>query len=332
MFRFANPEYLWLLLLLPLLMLWRGRRGEAAAIMYPSLETARQVGGIFRSSAGSWLFFFRMGALALAIIALARPQEGNTRTQIEASGIDIMLSIDVSLSMEALDFEVNGEPVSRLTVVKNVVSQFISDRPADRIGMTVFAGQAYLVSPLTLDHDWLLKNLERVDTGIGEDGTAIGLGLVSALNRLRGSNAKSKIVILLTDGVNNTGKVSPLTAAEAAKALGIKVYTIAAGTRGRVPVPVRDKMGRGRIAMIEADVDEATMEKIAQETGGRFYRATDVRSLRRIYAEIDKLETTPRMVKRMENYREMFIWALVPAVLLLGLEVSLALTRWQKVP
>jgi Ca-activated chloride channel homolog len=332
MFRFLNPEFLWLLALLPVLAFWLGRQGQAAAVQFPSVETVRRLGVARKTQAGRWLIFFRFLALACAITALARPQSGSGRTEVEASGIDMMLAIDVSGSMEALDFEENGRPVSRLEVVREVVAKFIQDRPNDRIGIVAFAGQPFLVSPLTLDHDWLQQNLERIQTGMGEDGTAIGSGITACVNRLRDKAAKSKVIILLTDGCNNMGRIAPLTAAEAAKAMGVKIYTIGAGSRGPAPIRVKDKYGRMQTVTIDADVDEKTLAQIAEMTGGKFYRATDTSSLGNIYKEIDQLEKTTQKFKRYEHYDELFPWALVPALLLLGFELLLAQTRLRRLP
>jgi Ca-activated chloride channel family protein len=234
--------------------------------------------------------------------------------------------------MEALDFKVDGEPVNRLDVVKSVVSKFIDARPNDRIGLVGFAGAPYLVSPLTLDHDWLQQNLDRVKIGSVEDGTAIGSALATSVNRLREQPSKSKIVVLLTDGQNNAGKVMPETAAQAAKALGVKVYTIAAGVRGEAPIPVTDAFGNKRLAMAQVDVDEETLKKIAAETGGKFFRATDTQSLKNIYVEIDRLEKTTHQLKKFEHHTELFAWAIVPALALLGTGISLGHTRFRRLP
>jgi Ca-activated chloride channel homolog len=212
MIRFLYPQFLWLLALLPLLALWRGRRGPVAAVEYSNADIARQVARETRSRAGRWLLALQLGALALLIIGLARPQFGRNNSDIQASGIDLILALDVSGSMEALDFKLAGQPASRVDVVKSVVSKFIEDRPNDRIGIVAFAGAPYLVSPLTLDHDWLQQNLERVQIGTIEDGTAIGSAIAASVNRLRDQPSKSKLVVLLTDGQNNTG-ASPRTPA-----------------------------------------------------------------------------------------------------------------------
>ncbi len=219
-----------------------------------------------------------------------------------------------------------------MEVVKSVVSKFIDARPDDRMGLVAFAGAPYLVSPLTLDHDWLQQNLERVKLGTVGDGTAIGSAIASSVNRLRDQPSKSKIVVLLTDGVSNAGKVSPEIAAEAAKALGVKIYTIGAGAKGEAPMPVEDEFGRSRLVMAKVDVDEETLTKIAQETGGKFFRATDTNSLKQIYAEIDRLEKTTRTVKKFERHTELVAWAIGPALLVLAVGMGLEQTRFRRLP
>lgn len=330
--RFASPALLWLLLLVPLLALARGRAGQAAALLYPSADLVRAVGRRLAPRAGRARLFLRLLALALLIVALARPQQGLGTAEVEESGIDIMLAIDVSGSMRALDFRLGGREVDRLQVVKSVVRRFIDARGSDRLGIVAFAGRPYLVSPLTLDHGWLAQNLERVRIGLIEDGTAIGSAIAAGVNRLRGQRAKSKIVILLTDGVNNAGKVSPLTAAEAARALGIKVYTIAAGTQGEAPMPLRDRFGNERVVMAPVDVDEDTLREVAETTDAAFFRATDTETLERIYEEIDRLEKTTLTIKRFEQYRELYPWPLLAGLAVLALELLLAETRLRRLP
>jgi Ca-activated chloride channel homolog len=332
MIRFLNPEFLWLLTLLPLLAFWRGHRGRVAAVEYSNVEIARAVARETRSRPARWTTLLRLLVGALLVLGLARPQWGQGRTEVQASGVDLMLALDVSGSMEALDFNLGGQPASRVEVVKSVVSKFIEARPNDRIGMIAFAGAPYLVSPLTLDHDWLKQNLERVRVGLVEDGTAIGSAIATCVNRLRDQPSKSKVVILLTDGMNNAGKVSPQTAAEAARAMGVKVYTIAAGTQGEAPMPVKDQFGNQRIVMAKVDVDENTLKRIADETGGKFFRATDTDSLKRIYAAIDRMEKTTHYVKKFEKYHELFAFAVVPGVLLLGATLGLEQTRFRRLP
>jgi Ca-activated chloride channel family protein len=266
------------------------------------------------------------------IVGLARPQRGHSRTEVTSNGIDIVLGLDVSGSMQALDFDIDGQRLNRIAIVKSVVAKFIEERPNDRIGLIAFAGAPYLVSPLTLDHDWLQQNLERVDVGAGDDGTAIGSALAASVNRLRTTPAKSKVVILLTDGMNNTGKISPLSAAEAAKALGVKVYTIGVGVRGKAPIPVRDEAGNTHMVMAKVDVDEKTLQAVADQTGGKFYRATDTNSLQRIYEQINTLERTAQTVQKFERYEELYPWALIPSLAVLALSSVLQQTRFRRLP
>lgn len=332
MIRFLYPHWLWLLALLPLFALLRGRRGVVAAVEYSNAQLVRAVARETRSRAGAWLTTLKLLALGLLIVGLARPQLGRNTSQVQASGVDILLALDVSGSMEALDFKLDGQPASRVDVVKSVVAKFIEARPNDRIGIVAFAGAPYLVSPLTLDHDWLLQNLDRVQIGSVEDGTAIGSALATSVNRLRDQPGKSKLVVLLTDGQNNAGKVLPDTAAQAAKALGVKVYTIGAGVRGEAPVPVTDAFGNKRLVMAKVDVDETTLQKIADETGAKFYRATDTDSLKHIYAQIDRLEKTTHTMKKFEQQHELFGWAILPALALLGTGLGLEQTRFRRLP
>jgi Ca-activated chloride channel family protein len=333
MIRFLQPGLLWLLALLPVVMLLRGRRGPVAAIEFSDVGLAREAARRSRSRIGAWMWLLPLLAAALMIVALARPQRGQSRTEVTANGIDIVLALDVSGSMQALDFLVDGHRENRIQVVKSVVAKFIEERPNDRIGLIAFAAAPYLVSPLTLDHDWLQQNLERVNVAVGnEDGTAIGSAIAASVNRLRATNAKSKVVILLTDGMNNTGKIAPIAAAEAARTMGVKIYTIGAGVRGMAPIPVRDEAGNMRLIMDKVDVDEKTLQAVASETGGSFYRATDTDSLERIYDQINRLETTAHTVQKFEHYDELYSWALIPAVALLGFGVLLQNTRFRRLP
>jgi len=332
MTRFLQPEWFWALSLLPLVMLWRGRRGPIAAVQYSDVGLARAVARRTRSRIGNWVWLFAVFAGVLMIVGLARPQRGHSRTEVTANGIDIVLGLDVSGSMQALDFLIDNQRVNRIEVVKSVVGKFIDERPNDRIGLIAFAGAPYLVSPITLDHDWLQQNLERVAIGGVDDGTAIGSAIAAAVNRLRTTPAKSKVVILLTDGMNNTGKISPLAAAEAARALGVKVYTIGVGVRGKAPVPVRDEAGHMRLVMAEVDVDEKTLQSVADQTGGKFYRATDTDSLKNIYEQINRLETSAQTVQKFEHYDELYPWALIPALAILGFSFLLQHTRYRRLP
>jgi Ca-activated chloride channel homolog len=332
MTRFLQPEWFWLLALLPFVMLWRGRRGPVAAIEYSDVGLAREVARNSRSRIAGWVWLLPILAGVLMIIGLARPQRAHSRTEVTANGIDIVLGLDVSGSMQALDFEIDNQRVNRIEVVKSVVSKFIEERPDDRIGLIAFAGVPYLVSPITLDHDWLQQNLERVSIGAVDDGTAIGSAIAASVNRLRMTPAKSKVVILLTDGMNNTGKISPRSAAEAAKALGVKIYTIGVGARGKAPIPVRDEAGNMHMIMAKVDVDEATLQAVADETGGKFYRATDTDSLKNIYEEINRFEKTAQTVQKFERLEELYPWALIPSLAVLGLAVLLQQTRFRRLP
>jgi Ca-activated chloride channel family protein len=333
MIRLLQPEWLWLLCVLPLVMLLRGRRGPIAAVQFSDIGVAREVARSTRTRAGWWVWLFPLLAAALMIVGLARPQRGQSRTEVTAKGIDIVLGLDVSGSMQALDFLIDDQRVNRIQVVKSVVSKFIEERPNDRIGLIAFAAAPYLVSPLTLDHDWLQQNLERVSTAVGgDDGTAIGSAIAASVNRLRTTNAKSKVVILLTDGMNNTGKISPIAAAEAAKAMGVKIYTIGVGVRGMAPILIKDNAGNSHIIMDKVDVDEKTLQTVADETGGNFYRATDTDSLQKIYDQINRLETTARTVQKFEHYDELYSWTLIPAAVLLGFGLLLQHTRFRRLP
>jgi Ca-activated chloride channel family protein len=243
-----------------------------------------------------------------------------------------VLAVDTSTSMLAEDFELGGERENRLVVVKEVMKDFISNRHSDRIGIVAFASGAYTVSPLTLDYGWLIQNLDRVKIGMIEDGTAVGLGVSSALNRLKDTEAKGKVVIVLTDGRNNAGNISPLMAAEAAKALNIKVYTIGAGTKGLAPYPAKDFFGNTVYRQVKIEIDEETLKRIANATDARYFRATDTKSLRSIYDEIDKLETTPIEEKGYTEYKELFHLFLIPGLVLLMLEVILKNTVLRRIP
>lgn len=330
--QFAHPWVLSLLALLPLLAYLRGRRGKAPALQYSGLSLFGPLAQQRKVQPRGWLAALRYLALACLIVAMARPQKVDTTTQVPESGIDMMLAIDLSPSMMALDFRKNGEEISRVEVVRDAVGQFIEDRPNDRIGMVAFAGQAYLMSPLTLDHQWLLQNVARLDVGLAGDATAIGSAIAASANRLRDQHGKSKIIVLLTDGANNAGKVTPFAAAEAAKALGIKIYTIGAASSDVAKFPAVDMFGRRFYRTIPVDINDGDLQKIADITGGKFYRAKDTETLHRVYSEINQLEKTKVAVKHFQHVREFFTWALYPGLFLFGLEIVLAHTRWRRVP
>ena len=330
---FAHPYFLLLLLSLPALAWLKGKIGFQPAFLYSSVQLVRGITGITRSRAGSILLQLRWLALALFIVALARPQLGEGETKITASGIDIVVAIDLSGSMSSEDFQLQGKQVNRLMIAKDVLQKFIAKRPNDRIGLVAFATDAYIAAPLTLDHDFLMQNLDRLEIAApGKDQTAIGSALAAALNRLRELESKSKIVILMTDGQNNAGKVPPLTAAEAAETLKVKVYTIGVGTRGLAPIPYIDAFGIKRYKPQPVDIDEDTLTQIAKRTGGKYYRADKTETLSSVYDEIDQLEKTEVEVKKYQRYRELFPLVALPGLVVLLLEVILNHTVWRKLP
>lgn len=330
-YTFQHGWFLFGLLALPLFALLRGQKGARPAFVYSSITLLQSVGKASRSRAGAWLHSLRWLALALLIVALARPQKTQTETSVRASGVDIVIALDLSGSMESEDFMIKNERVNRLTVAKDTIAKFIEKRPSDRIGLVAFAARAYIAAPLTLDHDFLLANLERLQLHTIEDGTAIGSGLSAAVNRLRDIRSKSKIVILMTDGQNNAGKIPPLTAAEAAKALGVKVYTIGVGIRGNAPFPQMTPFGK-RYVMTQVDIDEDTLTAIADKTGGKYYRADSTDTLKKVYAEIDQFEKSEAVVKKFVRREELFRWAAVPGLFLLLVEVLLSNTIWRRLP
>ena len=299
---------------------------------FNEIAPLQKLGRVRRSHVGGWLTSFLLAGLALLIVALARPQQGKTISRVQASGIDIILALDVSRSMLAEDFTIGGQRANRLEAVKQVTRKFIESRPNDRIGIVCFAGRPYLVSPLTLDHDWLLQNLDRIRIGLVEDGTAIGSAIASASNRLKDREAKSKIVVLLTDGDSNAGKVTPVTAAEAARALGIKIYAIGAGTRGFAPIPVQDPFGRTVYRNVKVEVDEAALKQITDICGGQYFRATDAESLEKIYEQIDKLEKSTVELSQYKQYRDLFPWCLGAGLAMVTLQVVLGQTVWRRLP
>ncbi len=332
-FTFQHPWWLLALAALPALAWLRGRRGLRPAFLYSSVALLKGIERTARSRAGAFMMALRWIALALLIVALARPQKTEDETSVKASGVDIVIAIDLSGSMESEDFILNKQRVNRLVMAKDVLKQFIQKRPNDRIGLVAFAGRAYIAAPLTLDHDFLIANLERLELHTIEDGTAIGAGLSASVNRLRDLKSKSKIVVLMTDGQNNAGKIPPLTAAEAAKALEVKTYTIGVGIRGNAPFPRMNPFtGRKEYVPVPVDVDEKTLTEIADKTGGKYYRADSTETLKRIYAEIDQLEKTEVEVKKFVRRTELF-WAVATAALALLLaEVVLANTVWRRLP
>ena len=330
---FAHPWLLLLLLLLPVLAWLKGRRGAPPAFVYSSVQLVRAMQNIHRSRFGGFLGSLRWLSLALLIVALAQPRFAKSTTEVKASGIDIVAALDLSGSMISEDFVVHGERVNRVNMAKSVLKYFIDKRPNDRIGLVVFARQAFIATPLTLDHDYLQGNLGRLDIGsIGSDATAIGDALTTAVNRLRDLKAKSKIIILATDGQNNSGKVDPLLAAEAAAALSVKIYTVGIGEQGSAPMPVF--MGGQKVGYqnVPVDVDEDTLKKIADLTGGKYYRADNAEKFQKIYAEIDKLEKNEASVKKYTQFTELFPWFVAAGLAVLLIEFVLAQTAFRRLP
>jgi Ca-activated chloride channel family protein len=330
---FAYPYLLLLLLLLPVLAWLKGKRGQPPAFVYSSVQLVRSILNVTQTRSGGFLSALRWFILALLIIALAQPRLTKSETKINASGIDIAVALDMSGSMASEDFEVGRGRLSRLDMAKQVLKKFIEKRPSDRIGLVVFATQAYIATPLTLDHDFLQRNIERLELGaIDGNQTAIGSGLSTAINRLRELKSKSKIVILMTDGQNNAGKLAPLTVAEAAQSLKIKVYTIGVGMQGQAPMPVRDMFGMKRYQMMPVDIDEDTLQKIANLTGGKYYRADNAKKFEAIYGEIDKLEKTEAEVKKYAHHSELFAWMIAPGLAMLLMELFLRHTVFRRLP
>ena len=330
---FNNP---WAFILLPVVVIVIAikalRKQDLPSFRFSTGELVRELRPTIKISLYKGMKLLRVAALILIVAALSRPQQMLEESKIISEGIDIVIALDTSTSMFAEDFKLNGKRANRLEVVKNVVRDFISNRHSDRIGIVAFASRAYTVSPLTLDYGWLMQNLDRVKIGMIEDGTAIGSGMSSALNRIKDTGAKEKVIILLTDGRNNAGKISPLTAAEAADALNIKIYTIGAGTKGLAPYPAKDFFGNRIYRQVKIEIDEESLQKIAQKTGARYFRATDTKSLRNIYEEIDKLEKTSIEEKGYTEYRELFHLFLIPGLVLLMLEIILRNTVLRRIP
>ena len=329
---FKTPLVLILIPLLLVLFWYEYRRRTGTSFRFSSVSLLRQLGTSWRVRWSFVPWVLRALVLVLLLIALAGPRKLLAQSKLTGEGIDIVLALDVSGSMSAEDYVINGHRISRLDIIKSTVEDFIKQRKDDRIGLVVFGSEAYTVCPLTTDHQWLLENLHQVRIGVIKDATAIGSGIATSLLRLKNSKAKSKIIVLLTDGVNNSGKIDPLTAAKTAQALGIKIYTIGAGTKGIVPFPVIDEFGNKHYEEAQFDLDEDTLNKIAAMTGGEYFRAADTESLRHIYAQIDKLEKTKIEEKGYKQYEPLFGYWLVSAFALLLLEIILTNSVFLKIP
>lgn len=324
--RFASPLYL--LLLIPVaLLLWLELKKKTGALIFSdtSFFAARRSGSLFFKYL---LLALNISALIFMTLALARPQKGRVYEEVEVKGVDIMLCLDISGTMQAEDFT----PKNRLFVAKERAKEFIAKRPGDKIGLVVFAGQSITQCPLSFDRGILSKLLDRVDFGLLPDGTAIGMGLASAVSRLKDSRSKDKLIILLTDGLNNAGDIDPMTAARLAQSYGIKIYCIGVGSKGPVPIPVQDPMFGRRYVQAQVDLDMRSLEEISTVTGGQAFLATDAEALKVIYDEINKLEPTTYKVNRHTVYSEKAYLFLFPALFLMLLGMALSLTLARKLP
>lgn len=325
---FANPELLLFLLLVPALAVWYYYRLHAkeSDVRYSTLQPFAMIKYSMKERLRHLPFILRLIALALIIIALARPQSTSKGQNVYSEGIDIVLALDISGSMLAEDFQPN-----RIEAAKNVAQDFISGRTTDRIGLVIFSGESFTQCPLTVDYEVLKTLIKPLKSGMIEDGTAIGLGLANGVNRLRESKAKSKVIILLTDGVNNRGEIDPITAAEIAKSFGIRVYTVGVGTIGEAPYPVQTPFGI-RYQMVPVEIDEKVLKQVADLTDGKYFRATDNKKLRAIYQEIDQLEKTRIEVRSYRRYTELFYSFIFVALFLLIGDVGLSNTWFRKIP
>ena len=330
MIRFATPWLLAGLLIVPLVVaryVYALSRSKGN-VRFSDLGMLRGIKPSLAARARHLPFALRVLALVLLLLAFARPQAGSTHEEILTKGIDIVLAVDNSTSMSAEDLK----PKNRLAVAKEAVARFIEGRKNDRIGLVVFAGRGYTRCPVTLDYHVLQELLSNVEMATQDEGTAIGMGLVTAINRLRDSDAKSRVVVLLTDGRNNRGEIDPLTAASLAQTLNIKVYTIGVGTKGEVPYPVQDPFFGKRYIYLKADIDEDALTAIAQATGGRDFRATDAGTLKEIFQQIDGMEKTDVKARHYMRYSELFHWLLWPGLAAFAFELTLTGTRLRRLP
>ena len=309
---FAAKAYFFLLVLVPLLIAWYifvRKRGERF-IFYSSKKLIADANRTVKAFFIRNLFYIKMAALALFILALTRPQILNYYDIENRKGIDILVTLDISGSMASIDFK----PRNRLEVAKEVISNFIKKRETDRLGLVIFAGTSYTKCPLTVDYEILEYFLKETAIGELEDGTALGMALATSVNRIRSSKSRTKIIILLTDGVNNRGEIDPRDAAKIAKDFNVKVYTIGVGTRGKAPYPVTDAYGRQQFMMVDVEIDEELLKEIANNTGGLYFRATDKDSLQQIFTEIDRWEKTEITTKRYYNARELYLYFIIAAL------------------
>ncbi len=325
---FAYPWVLYALSVLPLMFIWywfRGRKKQPS-ISYSSLKIFRAVSPNWKERLRHLPFILRCFAVGLLIIALARPQSFSSGENIYTEGIDIAMVLDISGSMLAEDFKPN-----RLDAAKIVIDQFIQARVSDRIGLVIFSREAFTQCPLTIDYSVLRNLLKEIKSGMIEDGTAIGNAIANGVNRLKDSDAKSRVIILLTDGINNAGEVNPISAAQIAKTFGIRIYTIGVGTRGEAPYPVQTPFGL-KYQMVPVEIDEAVLKEIASTTNGQYFRATNNKALSQIYSEIDKMEKTRVEVTSYKNAKELFYNWLLGGLILLFIEVGISRTILRRLP
>ena len=324
----ANPELLYLLLIIPILSVWYWYRHKVRQpeLEFSDINVFEKAPKTTKTSLQHILFVLRMLVLGFLIVALARPQTTSRKQNINVEGIDIVLALDVSSSMLARDFKPD-----RLEAAKNIAKDFIMKRPNDRIGLVIFSGEAFTQVPLTTDHAMIINMFREIKSGMIEDGTAIGDGLATAVSRLQESDAISKVIILLTDGVNNSGSVDPMSAAEIAKLYGIRVYTIGVGSKGYAPYPVQTPFGT-QMQQMKVQIDEALLKKIAKETGGHYFRATSNKKLKKIFDEIDKLEKSKIEVQEFRKKYEMFLPFALIAMVLFGLEILMRYLVFRRIP
>ena len=329
---FRTPLFLWIIPLVVGGLVWAFFHRRPGAFLFPADVLLEGIRPTLKVRLRHAPFFLRLVVLTLVLFALAGPRSPLEGGRVHVEGVDIVLLVDSSTSMAAEDFTLKGQRANRLEAVKRVVAEFVEKRKDDRLGLIAFAGRPYTVCPLTVDHAWLLTNLERLQFGLMEDGTAIGSAIAAGVNRLRDSKAKSRVLVLLTDGMNNAGSVHPHQAMEIARTLGVRIYTIGAGTRGMAPYPVQDIFGRSGYQNIPTEIDEKILEEIAEGTGGQYFRATDTASLQEIYDKIDLLEKTEYEDVTYREYRELFSVFLIAALGVLLIEVLLARTVFLSVP
>ena len=327
--QFAQPEWLWLLVLVPLVAGWTRWRASRTrkGMRFSSIASVQQAPRSLWVRMRELPAVLRTGVVTLGILALARPQEQDTIRERYAEGVDIVLVLDTSTSMRAEDFSPN-----RFEAARDVAAEFIASRTSDRVGLVVFAAKAYTQTPLTLDYNFLLRMLDEVEVGVIEDGTAIGTAIAAGINRLKDSAAESKVLILLTDGQNNQGEITPVTASEVAQAMNVRIYSIGVGTYGEAPFPFPGPFGGQRRQMIEVEIDEDMLTSVAENTGGRYFRATNRETLQRIYEEIGELEKTEIEERFYTDYTEQYALFLWPALGLLLFELLLSATRLRRTP